>query len=185
MTSSSGHPNICVDATSIEPASIVIIIEPEASTVQRKLLQDQLGYYLREGGKTCPPHSSPLSIDDDRPSGLALFGCQEARSCSNAADEAQGVVPSLSAQVHPPPPGRGVGGGELDQLQRRHPLPKKRFSCVRAAPATKKEGMCLSSKGNIATRKPLSSRESWQVVKSKCSKSYASPSTSETCRQQQ
>jgi hypothetical protein len=44
MTSSLGHPNICVDATSIEPANIVIVIEPEASTVERKLLQDQLGY---------------------------------------------------------------------------------------------------------------------------------------------
>jgi hypothetical protein len=126
------------------------------------------GSLLREGGK-----ASPLSA--------AVSGHQEARCRRRTVKEARCVVLSLGAQLHPPSPGHGVGGGDLGHLQHRRSTSYKEV-LLRQSSTGRQEGMCLSPDGNVTAQRPEVSKEAWQVVKCKHSKSSTWPQVSETCQ---
>jgi hypothetical protein len=136
---------------------------------------------MRKGGKAPPPPSLPQLASGVRLGGQPLSGRQEARIRHNTADEVHCVIPSLSAQLHPPPLGGG-GAQRLGHLHhRRAPSYKEILLCQSSS--VRQEGMCLSSECNVTTQKLEASKKGWQVVRNKRAKSYATPQSSETRRQ--
>jgi hypothetical protein len=141
----------------------------------------RLGFWLRVGGRSHPQPSLPRLATGVQPGGQPLS--DQAQSRRNIAEETRCAIPSLGTQLHPPLPECGAGKGKRVSCNVIVHPPTKRYSYVSAPLVTKK--ICVYCLKAMLQLKPEVSKKTWEVVKSKCSKSFAMPQPSEIHRQQQ